>query len=348
MRIIFSGGGTIGSVSPLLAIYEGVKQQQPNAEFLWLATKNGPEKKLITDYGIKIKEISSGKLRRYFSLRNFFDPWFIFFGFVQSFFILLKFKPQIIITAGGFVAVPVVWVAWLLRIPSIIHQQDVVPGLANKLMAPFAKIVLVTFQESLKDFPKNKTVLAGNPVRSDILNGDKQRGYDFFKLDSAKPVVLIIGGGTGAVKLNELVFSSLGSLVKFCQVIHITGGKTKDIAEHENYRHFDFLTKEMSLAYAAADVVVSRGGMSALTELAALRKPSIIIPIAGSHQENNATEFFKKNAIKILNQKKLTAENFSASIKHLVEDKVEQQNLSRNMEKVMLQDATQRILKTFL
>lgn len=348
MRIIFSGGGTIGSVSPLLAIYEGVKQQRPEAEFLWLATKNGPEKKLISSYGIKIKEISSGKLRRYLSLRNFFDPIFIFIGFIQSFFIILKFKPQIIISAGGFVAVPVVLAGALLKIPSIIHQQDVVPSLTNKLLAPLAKAVTVTFEKSLKDFSNKKTILTGNPVRADVLSGDKQQGLNFFKLDPSQPVVLIFGGGTGAIKLNELVFASLDSLVSFCQVIHITGGKTEAVAEHKNYRHYDFLTKEMSLAYAVADVVVSRAGMSVLTELVALRKPSIIIPMPGSHQELNATEFFKKNAIKVLHQQNLTPKNFSASIKHLLEDKVEQQNLSRNMAKVMHQDATQRIIKTFL
>lgn len=348
MKVIFSGGGTIGSVSPLLAIAEATRQQQGDAEFLWLATKNGPEKKLILNYKIPVKEIASGKFRRYFDLRNLFIPLFIFFGFIQSFFIILKFKPNVILSAGGYVAVPVVWAGWLLRVPSIIHQQDVVPGLANKLMAPFAKIISVTFEQSLKDFSNKKTVLAGNPVRQDILAGDKQKAYNFFKLNSSKPIVLIVGGGTGAEKLNNLVIESLGNLLSFCQIIHITGGKSENIAEHSNYRHYDFLTKEMKLAYAAADIVVSRAGMSALSELQALRKPSIIIPIPNSHQEANATEFFKKNAIAMLNQSDLTSENFSASIKHLLEDKVEQQNLVRNMGKVLPINAVDKILSTFL
>lgn len=348
MKVIFSGGGTIGSVSPLLAIAEAVRKQQGDAEFLWLATKNGPEKKLIADYKISVKEIFSGKLRRYFSLSNFFSPLFFLLGFIQSFFIILKFKPNIIISAGGYVAVPVVWAGWLLRVPSIIHQQDVLPGLANKLMAPFAKIISVTFTQSLNDFADKKTILAGNPVRHDILVGDKQEAYNFFKLDSAKPTVLIFGGGTGAKSINNLVIESLDRLLSFCQVLHITGGKSENVAEHSNYRHYDFLTNEMKLAYAAADLVVSRAGMSALSELQVLRKPAIIIPMPNSHQEANATEFFKKNAIAILDQRNLTPENFSASIKHLLEDKAEQQNLARNMAKVMPPNATEKILKTFL
>lgn len=348
MKIIFSGGGTIGSVSPLLAIAEATRQQQGDAEFLWLATKNGPEKKLIFEYKIPVKEITAGKFRRYFDLRNFFMPLFIFFGFIQSFFIILKFKPSVILSAGGYVAVPVVWAGWFLKVPCIIHQQDVLPGLANKLMSPFAKVISVTFEQSLKDFPAKKTILTGNPVRPDILTGDRHQAYDFFKLDSSKSTVLIIGGGTGAEKLNNLVIKSLGNLLSFCQVIHITGGKSENIAEHSNYRHYDFLTKEMKLAYVAADIIVSRAGMSALSELQALRKPSIIIPMPNSHQEANATEFFKKNAIAMLNQSDLTPENFSASIKHLLEDKVEQQNLVRNMEKVLPINATEKILATFL
>jgi len=338
----------MGSVSPLIAIYEEIKKNQPAAEFLWLATRDGPEDKLISSYQIPIKKIFSGKLRRYFSFKNFLDPFFIFFGFWQALFIILKFKPQAVLSAGGFVSVPVVWAAWLLRRPSLIHQQDIRPGLANRLMAPFANIITVTFAKSLKDFPVKKTHLVGNPVRLDILTGNKEAGYKFFGFDSNLPTILIIGGGTGAVNLNNLVLESLNDLVEFTQVIHLTGGRMAKEAKHQRYRSYEFLTQELKNAYAIADLVVARSGLSTLTELAALGKPAIIIPMSGSHQEDNAVEFFRNNAVIILEEKKLSAQNFSQAIKELLFDQAELANLSRNIAKLMPAEAAQKILDMIL
>jgi len=348
MKIIISGGGTIGSVSPLIAIFEEIKRIKPDAEFLWLATKNGPEIELIKSYNIPIKEIYSGKLRRYFSFQNFIDPFRIFLGFIQSFFIIKKFKPQVILSAGGFVAVPVVWAGWFLRRPCLIHQQDIRPGLANKLMANFASIITVTFEKSLKDFNPKKTKLVGNPVRKDILNGSRQEATKIFNLDQNLPTVLVIGGGTGALNLNNLVINSLQGLVSFCQVIHITGGRGKTEAKHSRYHSFEFLTDKLKHAYAAADLVVSRAGLSSLTELAALGKPSIIIPIPNSHQEENVIEFFKNQAIALLKEKNLNPDNFPQAIKEVLSDKVELENLSRNIKKVMPNNAVEKIIEMIL
>lgn len=348
MKILLSGGGTGGSVSPLLAIVEQLRHKQPDVEFLWLATKHGPEEKLVTAYNIPIKKIFSGKFRRYFSLKNFLAPFLVIAGFFQSLAIIFKFKPQLVLAAGGFVAVPVVWAAWILKKPSLIHQQDVEAGLANKLMAPFAKVTTVTFEKSLADFSQKKTVLTGNPVRQDILAGNREQGFDFFKLDPNLPTILVIGGGTGSARLNDLIFNSLDSLVKFCQVIHITGGRTTKLAQHSRYRSFDFLTDQMKHAYAVADLVISRAGMSVLTELAALRKPAVVIPISHSHQEANAIEFFKNNAIAMLAELDLTYEKFSAAIKEILFDQAELANLSRNMAKIMPGRATEKILDLIL
>ena len=348
MRIIFSGGGTMGSVSPLIAIFEAIKQKQPPAEFLWLATKDGPEEKLIASYSIPVKKIFAGKLRRYFSFKNFLDPFFVLLGFFQSLLIIFKFKPRVIISAGGFVAVPVVWAGWFLRRPSLIHQQDIRLGLANQLMAPFASIITVSFEKSLADFPAKKTHWLGNPVRADILKGDKKAADDFFKLELGLPTILVIGGGTGAQSLNNLVLDSLSELVKFCQVIHLTGGRTDKIASHPRYHNFEFLVGKLKDAYAAADLVISRAGMSVLTELAVLGKPAIVIPIPGSHQEENAVEFFKNNAIKILNENSLSAQNFLAAIKQLLFDRPELDNLSRNMAKIMPRNAAEKIAAMIL
>ena len=348
MRILISGGGTIGSVSPLIAIFQEIKRQKPEAEFLWLATKNGPEIKLIESYGISVKEIYSGKFRRYFSLQNFFDLFLILAGFIQSLIIISKFKPQAVISAGGFVAVPVIWASWILKRPSLIHQQDIRPGLANKLTAKFANIITVTFAKSLKDFPDFKTKLVGNPVRADILAGNKQEACRIFNLDQELPTVLIFGGGTGALSLNNLVIESLLQLVDFCQIIHITGGRINQEFKHPRYHSFIFLTDEMKHAYAAADLVVSRAGMSALTELAALAKPAVIIPISRSHQEENAAEFFRNNAIALLREENLNSEIFSQAIKEILFDKQELENLKRNIKKIMPSDAANSIIKMIL
>ena len=348
MKIILSGGGTIGSVSPLIAIFEEIKKQQPTAEFLWLATKTGPEEGLIASYKIPIKKISAGKLRRYFSFQNFLGPFRILVGFFQSLIIIFKFKPQVVISAGGFVAVPVVWAAWLLRRPSVIHQQDIRPGLANKLMARFANIITVTFKKSLADFPSKKTHLVGNFVRPDILAGSKEEGYKFFKLDPSLPTVLILGGGTGSLNLNGIVLSSLQELVQFCQIIHLTGGRLSKMAEHSRYRGYSFLTNQMKNAYAIADLVVGRAGLSTLTELSALEKPAIIIPMPGTHQEENAIEFFRNNAVALLKEKDLSAQSFAAAVKELLDDKDEMLNLSRNIGKAMSTDAAKEVVKMIL
>lgn len=348
MKILLSGGGTIGSVSPLIAIFEEIKKQQPKDEFLWLATRNGPELKLILGYQIPVKVIFAGKFRRYFSFKNFLDPFLVILGFFQAFFIILKFKPDAILSAGGFVSVPVVWAGWLLRKPALIHQQDVGMGLANKLMAPFAKIITVTFPRSLTDFPAEKTVLTGNPVRPDILTGSKEEGYKNFNLSPELPTILVIGGGTGAQRLNNIVIEALPELSSFCQMIHLTGGKIEKIVEHPRYHGYDFLTEQLKDAYAVADLVISRAGMSVLTELAVLGKPAIIIPIPASHQEQNAIEFFKNNAALLVEEKNLTPAGFLEAIKELLADKVQLENLSRNIKKIMPADAAQKIVKMIL
>src|SRR3989339_1447610 len=165
MRILFSGGGTLGSVTPLIAIAQEIRKRQPQAEFLWLGTRNGPEISIVSRYGMPFEKIFSGKLRRYFSWHNFLDPFLILLGFFQALSTIIKFKPSAVMTAGGYVAVPVVWAAWLMRRPVTIHQEDVRPSITNKLTARFAGTITVTFQKSLADFPKGKTSWIGNPVR---------------------------------------------------------------------------------------------------------------------------------------------------------------------------------------
>ncbi|MDA2921883.1 undecaprenyldiphospho-muramoylpentapeptide beta-N-acetylglucosaminyltransferase [Patescibacteria group bacterium AH-259-L07] len=353
MRIVLAGGGTGGSVSPLLAIAQELKKQLPEAEFLFIGTREGiPEKKLARMYTIPFKSIFSGKLRRYVSIRNIIDPFFIFVGLIQSFFIILQFKPHTILSAGGFVAVPVAWAGWLLHIPTFIHQQDIVPGLANKLLAPIAKKITVSAEASLKDFPKKKTVVTGNPVRVHVLQGNKERAFEIFNLEESLPTVLVIGGGSGALPINTFIAQIIPNLTQFCQVIHITG-KDKQcnnvtIKQFNNYHQYEFLKTDIAHAYAIADVVISRAGMGVLTELAVLGKPTIIVPIPDSHQENNASYFSENKAALVLDQKTVTPKILFNTIQSLLSSDEKRAVLSLNILKLGNPDAAKNIAEMVL
>jgi len=345
MKIVFTGGGTMGSVTPLLAVAEKMQQVEPTTDFFWIGTKSGPEKQLVEKYNIKFSAISGGKLRRYFSWQNFLDPFRVIAGFFQSIKFLRQTKPDVIITAGAFISVPVVWAGWFLRIPSIVHQQDIIPGLANRLMAWPAKKITVTFEESLKKFYPKKTVWAGNPVRKSVLTGSKERAVKEFGLEKDLPTVLIVGGGTGSLAINKLVVEAMEKLVDFCQVVHVTGGnKLEAKKQNSRYHFYEFLTDKMNDAIAAADIVVSRAGLGFLTELAAWGKPVILLPLPGTHQEANANYFSRRNAAWVLNQKETDSENFSQTIASLLYNDSDKANLSRNIKSIMKWDADQAMV----
>ncbi|OGF35997.1 undecaprenyldiphospho-muramoylpentapeptide beta-N-acetylglucosaminyltransferase [Candidatus Falkowbacteria bacterium RIFOXYC2_FULL_46_15] len=358
-RIIFSGGGTGGSVTPPLAIAEELREREiggnaaSSYEFLWLGTKKGPEKTMVEPVGIEFRAIASGKLRRYFSWKNFIDPFFVGWGFLQSLFILARWRPDLIIAAGGFVCAPVVWATYFLRIPVIIHQQDARPGMANKLMAPFARVVTVTLETSLEDYGK-KAVWIGNPVRREIIRS-KYGVHDTakkFTLSEDLPVILVLGGGTGAAAINRLVEANIEKLIAFAQVIHLTGpGKSQvlwkvDERFARHYRRFEFLSVErMAMAYAVADIVVSRCGMGVLTELSYLGKASILIPMPDSHQEDNARVFAEKEAAIALDQNGLTGEILLANIRKLLLYADQRDRLRNNIRQVIKRGANEKMVE---
>ena len=354
MKVIFAGGGTMGSVAPLVGIFEELKQKDSNLEVLWLGTKTGPEKSFLTNYQIHFRPIIGGKLRQYFSLANIFTPLFVFLGMLQSIFILRKFKPSVVLTAGSFVAVPVVYAAWFLRIPRFVHQQDLEIGLANKIMAKKATAITVTFGDSLNYFNSKKTFHISNPVRKEIFSGSRQKALEFFKLNPNLKTILILGGGTGAQVINQMVLETIGKLTENFQVVHLTGqGKGisqsfGDFYDHqtnkrieERYRAFEFLNQEIFDAYALADLVVSRSGFSTLTELSVLGKPALVIPLPG-HQELNAQYFAKYNAVKVLDQKDLNPQTFSEVILYLMNNPGELITLSRNISTLIDKSAAKR------
>jgi UDP-N-acetylglucosamine--N-acetylmuramyl-(pentapeptide) pyrophosphoryl-undecaprenol N-acetylglucosamine transferase len=349
--IFLTGGGTGGSVSPLLAIYDGFKKQNRSLDdridFIWIGSKYGIEKEMVEKNDIPYIPIYSGKLRRYFSWKNFADIINIKLGFFQCIFLICKYRPDLILTAGSFISVPVVWAGWMMRVPTIMHQQDFRPGLANKLMSPFANIITVTFEKSLHDYGK-KALWFGNfsrISRSSNASMDKTSIKQKYGIKNHLPVIFITGGGTGAEAINSLVSESIEKLTQFANIIHLTGyGKGESAGWHENYFPFKFFTGEQMLEnYLIADLVISRAGLSTLTELSILGKPSIIIPMPDSHQEENAKVFNDAKAALVLKQSGLNFEKFQSAIIGLLNDEKFRSDLSINIKSVMKPDANEKI-----
>ena len=353
MKIILTGGGTIGSVSPLIAIKQELEKQKIQADYLWVGTETGIEKNIIDKQNIPYKAIKSAKLRRYFSGWNFLVPFQFLVGWFQSLKIIIKFKPDIILSAGSFVCVPVVLAGWLLKKKTVIHQQDFKVGLANRIMAPFSSKVTATFEKSVKDFSSTKTQLTGNPVRQEIFSGSKEKAMQLFNLQPDLPTLLIMGGSLGATRLNKLIFEAVPELVNICQIIHITGkgqeiewvDKEKFGEKANRYHSIGYLYKDLVHAYAAADLTVCRAGMSTLTELTALRKAMLLVPIPDNQQEENARFFDSKNAVILMDQKTITADQMVTILVGLLSNPNSLQRLQHNLGSVMLEGANEKYVE---
>jgi UDP-N-acetylglucosamine--N-acetylmuramyl-(pentapeptide) pyrophosphoryl-undecaprenol N-acetylglucosamine transferase len=304
-KIILSGGGTLGPVVPLLAVAEMYKAEAPDTVFVWVGTSRGPERSLVEEAHIPFIALSAGKWRRYFSLLNITDTFKILVAFFHSLIILTKEKPSAVVSCGGFVSVPLHLAAAVLGIPAWVHQQDVRLGLANKIMFPFAKKITTAIRDTVGGLPEKKTEWIGNPVR-DLSVLDVRESRKKFGIPEGAPVVLALGGGTGSTSINMSVAEALPHLPNNWHVIHLVGkDRPKESAEKaaqvfKNYHVFPFLTDQMKDAYAVADVVLARAGFATLSELAMLKKAAIIMPMYGTHQEDNAREFADKEAIYLL------------------------------------------------
>ncbi|PLX27988.1 undecaprenyldiphospho-muramoylpentapeptide beta-N-acetylglucosaminyltransferase [Candidatus Parcubacteria bacterium] len=351
-KIIFSAGGTAGPVSPLLSVAETLKlDSNYDFEFLFVGVKGGVEKHMIERDGLKYQAISGGKLRRYFSFNNFIDPFLIVAGFFQSIAIILKFKPDLVMSAGSFASVPIIWAAWLFRVPVFVHQQDYRPGLANKLMSPLATTITVSFEKSLDDYGK-KAIWTGNPFRQDYkkMKISRREAISKFGLRTEKPIVVVMGGGTGAQAINDLVLEAMPKLKKYCQVIHITGTgkndkKNDDLMENlAEYKYFEFLDIfGVIKVYSVADLIVSRCGMNSLTEISQLGLNAILIPMPDSHQEENAKIFSEANAATVLHQKNLDAQKFTEIVKNKLFDGELIEVHTRNIQNILKDDANEVI-----
>ena len=344
-------------MSPLLAVYEQLQLDVPGIQGLLVGTQHGPERVMAQTAGIPFVPIPAGKLRRYFSWTNVVSPLLVVAGFIKSFSILRSYKPDVVFGAGSFVQVPLLWAAWLLGIPVVIHQQDVLPGLANRLCAVCAKRITVTCEESLKDFSVgsgllykknlNKVTVTGNPVRKNLVSLVKTKALEQFGFNQDFPTVLILGGGTGSEFINRITADSLPVLQKIVQVIHVTGKGKSGGAGSPHYVAFDFLA-DMSTAYSAADIVVCRAGMSTLAELSELSKIAILIPMPDSHQEFNALYAAKNRAAVVVLQQDLNAAIFVKIIRKLLFDYNLQKELSHTIHQLFPKGASEKIARIII
>lgn len=308
-HIVLTGGGTAGHVTPNIALIP--RLQELGYQISYIGSYNGIEKKLIEEMKIPYYGISSGKLRRYFDVKNFTDPFRVLKGFSEARKLMKELSPDIVFSKGGFVTVPVVLAAKKCKIPAIIHESDMTPGLANKLCIPSAAKVCCNFPETVSCLPEGKAVLTGTPIRQELLKGDKVQALNFTGFSAAKPTILIIGGSLGSVAVNNAVRSILPQLLEKFQVIHLCGkGKLDESLKNTpGYVQYEYIEKELADLFALSDIVISRAGANAICELCALRKPMLLIPLSANASRGdqilNARSFEKLGYSMVLEEETL-------------------------------------------
>lgn len=349
-KIVLVGGGTMGSVTPLVALArelqarpltpehsDGGRAAKNQWQFFWFGTFRGVERAYLKNTSDFLYiPVVSAKLRRYFDLRVLLLPFALLFGFLESLLLLVFIRPALLVATGSFVQVPVAVAAWILRIPVLIHQQDVRPGLANQLAAPFATKISAVFSETAKFFPNHKTVLAKNPLRNDITKASDTRAKKFFNLESNVPTVVVLGGSTGALSLNEQIQTILPKILEVAQVIHITGRGKLTKFVNPRYKPYEFLNIEIFDALAVADVVVSRAGLGALSELAYFGTPAILVPMRGTHQEDNAKYACERGAAICLDRDDVSI--LEEKIHGLLFNTEKRMELSKNIRALFISD----------
>lgn len=279
-HIVLTGGGTAGHVTPNIAMIPRLREL--GYRISYIGSYNGIEKKLIEELGIPYYGISSGKLRRYFDLKNFTDPFRVLKGFHEARKLMKQLKPDIVFSKGGFVTVPVVIAAKRNHIPAIIHESDMTSGLANKICIPSAAKVCCNFPETLRQLPEGKAVVTGTPIRQELLNGSPDKALAFTGLTAGRPTLMIIGGSLGAAAINDAIRRILPELLKDFQVIHLCGRGKLDESKKEmkGYIQYEYIEQELPDLFSLADIVVSRAGANAICELQALKKPNLLIPLS--------------------------------------------------------------------
>ncbi len=344
-KIILTGGGTAGHVTPNLALLPSLRKEE--FEIHYIGSYNGIERRLIEDAGIPYDGISSGKLRRYFDIKNFSDPLRVLKGYGQAKRLMKQYRPDIVFSKGGFVSVPVVLAAKHYKIPVIIHESDMTPGLANKICIPAAKKVCCNFPETLNYLPKDKAVLSGSPIREELLTGDRLSGLQYAGLSANRPVILVIGGSLGSVTVNHAVRSILPKLLSQFQVIHICGKGNLDesLIGTSGYVQYEYVDKPLRHLFAAADLIISRAGANSICEILALRKPNILIPLSAAASRGdqilNANSFAKQGFSTVLEEEVLTSDTLYQAVSDTYKKRTA---FIESMEKSTLNNAVETIM----
>ena len=348
-KIIMTGGGTAGHVTPNLALIPKLKEN--GFEIKYIGSIDGIEKEIITNNNIEYYGISSGKLRRYFDMKNFTDPFKVMKGIAQATKILSKEKPDVIFSKGGFVAVPVVIAASIKKIPVVAHESDMTPGLANKLSAPFCDKLCVTFRESLNFIKGDKGILTGSPIRKEILSGNKANGRKICGFNNDKEILFVMGGSLGSQLINGEVRKNLKVLLDQFNIIHICGKNNIDLGlkDKKGYKQFEYVTEELPDLMQAADYIISRAGANSIFEFLALKKPTLLIPLSKKASRGD----------QILNSKSFQKEGYSLMVEEeelkgdvlynkILELKQRKNELINNMEKSKSKNGVDSIVKVLL
>ncbi len=321
-KIVLTGGGTAGHCYPNLALVPTL--QGRGYDITYIGSYDGIEKKIVESAGIRYYGIATGKLRRYFDLKNFTDPFRVIKGYVEARRILKVLYPDVVFSKGGFVSVPVVKAAASLKIPVVIHESDMTPGLANKLSYGSAKKICCSFKDTLSLLPEDKGVFTGSPIRSSLLNGSLEKAKAFVNMrDDGHPYLMVIGGSLGAQNVNEAIRSALPMLTERFNVIHLCGKGKLDptLNRCSGYMQYEYISDELADIYALADIVVSRAGSNAIFELLALKKPNLLIPLstAGSRGDQilNARAFEKSGYSRVLPEENMNDDTLLSSIEEV-------------------------------
>ena len=324
-RIVLTGGGTAGHVTPNIALLPGLKER--GYDISYIGSYEGIEKELIEKEGIPYYGISSGKLRRYVDLKNLSDPFRVFKGLNEAGRLLRQLKPDVIFSKGGFVAVPVILAAGRKHIPIIAHESDMTPGLANKICIPYAAKICCNFPETKQNLPEGKAVVTGSPLRKELMEGDAAAGRAFCGFDDSKPVLMITGGSLGSVNVNNHMRAILPALLEEFQVVHLCGKGNLDFSLENTpgYWQYEYIGKELPDLFAMADLIVSRAGANSICEISALAKPNLLIPLSANASRGdqilNARSYEKQGFSKVLEEEELTDDILLATIRDLYQNR---------------------------
>lgn len=329
-KIIFTGGGSAGHVSVNVALIP--EFQKNNFETKYIGSKNGIEKEMINKVAnTEYFSISSGKLRRYFDWKNFTDPFRVIKGILDSLLILKKEKPDLVFSKGGFVSVPVCIASKILRIPTILHESDLSPGLANKINIKFSNHIFTTFEDTLRYLPSTKASLIGAVVRNEIFSGNKEKAYDLTGFNQNKQVILVMGGSLGSKLINEFIWNNIDKLTDKFQIVHITGkGQLNKEIQNSSYVQYEFINEELFDIFKITDFTISRAGSNSIYEFLALDIPSILIPLGTNQsrgdQVENARYFNSKGFSEVITEEMISElsvdylEKFSSELPRYIEN----------------------------